>query len=97
VFDAIDNYAPGFSNTVEFCDMLTPPDLEEIFGLTNGNLFHGAMTLNALYAARPAPGYNSYKTPIKGLYRCGASAHPGGGVMGAPGRNSALTILKDRK
>ena len=75
--------------------MLAPPDLERIFGLTGGNIFHGAMTLDRLLFMRPLPGLARYRTPVQGLYLCGAGTHPGGGVMGACGRNAAGEILRD--
>jgi len=93
VFSVIDQYAPGFKQSVIFADILSPPDLERVFGLTGGNIFHGAMGLNQLFFMRPGPGYSSYLTPIPGLYLCGSGAHPGGGVMGAAGRNCARVIL----
>ena len=78
-------------------DLLAPPDLEEVFGLTGGHITHGSLGLDALYFNRPVPGNSNYKTPISGLYLCGSGTHPGGGVMGAPGKNSASRILKDLK
>uniref|UniRef100_A0A8D0E9C4 Pyridine nucleotide-disulfide oxidoreductase domain-containing protein 2 n=1 Tax=Salvator merianae TaxID=96440 RepID=A0A8D0E9C4_SALMN len=97
VFDCIEAYAPGFKASVIGRDVLTPPDLEQIFGLPGGNIFHGAMSLDQLYFARPAPFYSSYRSPIQGLYLCGSGAHPGGGVMGAVGRNAARVALEDFK
>ncbi|XP_077992176.1 pyridine nucleotide-disulfide oxidoreductase domain-containing protein 2-like [Glandiceps talaboti] len=97
IFDVIEKYAPGFKASVVGRDILTPPDLERIFGLTGGNIFHGAMSLDQLYFARPAPSYSNYRSPIKGLYLCGSGGHPGGGVMGSPGKNAALTALDDFK
>lgn len=94
-FSLIDEYAPGFSSSVVGYDMLTPPDLEREFGLTGGNIFHGAMGLDSLFLMRPAKGWSDYRTPVKGLYLCGSGAHPGGGVMGAPGRNAAAVVLED--
>lgn len=94
-FDLIEEYAPGFSSSIIGYDMLTPPDLERVLGLTGGNIFHGAMGLDALFLLRPLKGWSGYRTPVKGLYMCGAGAHPGGGVMGAPGRNAASVVLKD--
>ena len=76
--------------------VLTPVDLEKTFSLTGGNIFQGAMPLNQLFAFRPVPGFAGYRTPIRGLYLCGAAAHPGGGVMGAAGANAAREILKHR-
>lgn len=95
VFDYIEDYAPGFKESVLHRDILTPPDLERVFGLTGGNIFHGAMSLDQLFINRPVPGYCDYKSPVRGLYNCGSSAHPGGGVMGAAGRLAALTVLQD--
>ncbi|XP_051655903.1 pyridine nucleotide-disulfide oxidoreductase domain-containing protein 2 isoform X3 [Manacus candei] len=95
VFDCIEDYAPGFKASVIGRDILTPPDLERIFGLPGGNIFHGGMSLDQLYFARPAPSYSGYRSPIPGLYLCGSGAHPGGGVMGAAGRNAAQVALKD--
>ncbi|KAK4262173.1 hypothetical protein QN277_027759 [Acacia crassicarpa] len=94
-FNLIDEYAPGFSESVVGYDMLTPPDLEREIGLTGGNIFHGAMGLDSLFLMRPVKGWSGYKTPLKGLYLCGSGAHPGGGVMGAPGRNAARVVFQD--
>ncbi|KAH7673657.1 FAD/NAD(P)-binding domain-containing protein [Dioscorea alata] len=96
-FSLIDEYAPGFSSSIVGYDMLTPPDLEREFGLTGGNIFHGAMGLDSLFLMRPVKGWSDYRTPLKGLYLCGSGAHPGGGVMGASGRNAASTVLQDLK
>ncbi|XP_053245498.1 pyridine nucleotide-disulfide oxidoreductase domain-containing protein 2 isoform X3 [Podarcis raffonei] len=97
VFDCVEAYAPGFKASVIGRDVLTPPDLERIFGLPGGNIFHGAMSLDQLYFARPVPSYSSYRSPVEGLYLCGSGAHPGGGVMGAAGRNAARMALEDFK
>ncbi|KAM4636689.1 pyridine nucleotide-disulfide oxidoreductase domain-containing protein 2 [Discoglossus pictus] len=97
VFDWIERYAPGFKSSVIGRDVLTPPDLERIFGLSGGNIFQGSMSLDQLYFARPVPNYSNYRSPISGLYLCGSGAHPGGGVMGAPGRNAAFVALEDFK
>lgn len=97
VFDIIESYAPGFKDSVVGRDILTPPDIEKIFGLTGGNIFHGSMSLDQLYTSRPITKLSNYKCPIKGLYLCGSGAHPGGGVMGVPGRQAALVALKDLK
>ncbi|KAL2650946.1 hypothetical protein R1flu_019074 [Riccia fluitans] len=96
-FSLVDEYAPGFSSSVLGYDMLTPPDLERIFGLTGGNIFHGEMGLDALFLLRPVKGWSDYRTPLAGLYLCGSGAHPGGGVMGAPGRNAAHVVLQDMR
>ncbi len=95
VFAVVEEYAPGFTASVVGRDILTPPDLERTFGLTGGNIFHGAMGLDQLFWLRPAAGWARYRTPLRGLYLCGAGAHPGGGVLGAPGRNSARSVLRD--
>ena len=76
-------------------EVRTPKELEEEVGLTEGNIFQGELTFDQLLFNRPIPGYAQYRSPIKGLYMCGSSTHPGGGVMGAPGRNAAIEILKD--
>jgi phytoene dehydrogenase-like protein len=91
----VDEVAPGFSQSVLHREVLAPPDLEREFALTGGNLFHGAMSLDRLLFMRPAPGLAHYRTPIDGLYLCGAGTHPGGGVMGACGRNAAMEVLRD--
>ncbi|XP_050291400.1 uncharacterized protein LOC126732532 isoform X2 [Quercus robur] len=96
-FNLIDEYAPGFSSSVIGYDMLTPPDLEREFSLTGGNIFHGAMGLDSLFLMRPIKGWSDHRTPIRGLYMCGSGSHPGGGVMGAPGRNAAHVVLQDVK
>ena len=96
VFALVDEVAPGFADSVIERDVLAPPDLERIFGLTGGNIFQGAMSLNRLLFLRPLPGWSRYQTPIRGLYLCGAGTHPGGGVMGACGRNAAMQALRDR-
>ncbi len=93
-FDIVEEYAPGFKDSVIDRQILTPVDLEETFGLTGGSIFQGAMPLHQLFMFRPVPGYASYATPIKGLYLCGAAAHPGGGVMGAAGWNAARVMLR---
>ncbi|KAM5272304.1 pyridine nucleotide-disulfide oxidoreductase domain-containing protein 2 [Ctenodactylus gundi] len=97
VFDCIEHYAPGFKGSVVGRDILAPPDLERIFGLPGGNIFHCAMSLDQLYFARPVPLHSGYRSPLRGLYLCGSGAHPGGGVMGAAGRNAAHVVFKDLK
>ena len=77
--------------------MLTPLDLEREFGLTEGNIFQGELTLEQLFFLRPAPGWAQYTTPIKDLYMCGSATHPGGGIMGAPGRNAARVMAARRR
>jgi phytoene dehydrogenase-like protein len=93
----VDNYAPGFAQSVIARQVLTPLDLEREFGLLGGDIFHGALTLNQLFSARPMLGHADYRGPIKGLYHCGSGAHPGGGVTGAVGHNAARTILRDHR
>ena len=94
IFDVIEDYAPGFKASVIGRDILSPPDLERIFGLTGGNIFHGAISLDQLYFMRPVASMSNYQSPIEGLYLCGSGAHPGGGVMGAPGYQAALAALR---
>ncbi|XP_068221453.1 pyridine nucleotide-disulfide oxidoreductase domain-containing protein 2-like [Palaemon carinicauda] len=94
VFSTVDEYAPGFTDSIIGYEVLPPPELEKIFGLTGGNIFHGAMSLDQLLISRPSSLQPSPFTPISGLLLCGAGAHPGGGVMGAPGRLAALSALK---
>jgi phytoene dehydrogenase-like protein len=91
----IGEYAPNVPGAVLARQVLTPLDLERIYGLTEGNIFHGDLALDQLFFMRPVPGWSQYRTPVDGLYLCGAGAHPGGGVTGAPGRNAARQILKD--
>ncbi|MBX9709448.1 MAG: NAD(P)/FAD-dependent oxidoreductase, partial [Xanthobacteraceae bacterium] len=93
----VDRYAPGFASSVMGRQILTPLDLERDFGLVGGDIFHGALTLNQLFSARPMLGHADYRGPLKGLYHCGSGAHPGGGVTGAPGYNAAQTILRDHQ
>jgi phytoene dehydrogenase-like protein len=95
-FNVLNEYAPNFNDAVLERQVLTPVDLERVFNLTGGNIFQGAMTPGQLFAFRPVPGYARYRTPIDGLYLCGAAAHPGGGVMGTPGLNAAREILGHR-
>jgi len=93
----VDNYAPGFAASVLGRQILSPLDLERQFGLLGGDIFHGALTLNQLFSARPMLGHADYRGPLKGLYHCGSGAHPGGGVTGAPGHNAARVILGDHR
>jgi len=95
VIDAIAQYAPNLPSLILARQVLTPLDIERKFGITGGNIFHGAMSLDQMFWSRPLPGCGSYATPIRGLYLCGSGAHPGGGVMGAPGYNAAHRILRD--
>jgi phytoene dehydrogenase-like protein len=93
----VDSFAPGFAKTVIGRQVLSPLDLERQFGLLGGDIFHGALSLNQLFSARPILGHADYRGPLKGLYHCGAGAHPGGGVTGAPGHNAARVILRDHR
>jgi phytoene dehydrogenase-like protein len=93
----VDKYAPGFTQSVIGRQILSPLDLQREFGLLGGDIFHGALTLNQLFSARPMLGYADYRGPLKGLYHCGSGAHPGGGVTGAPGHNAAKVILRDHR
>jgi len=94
-FDLMNEYAPNFRRSVIGRQVLAPTDLEKRFGLTGGNIMQGSMSLSSLSFMRPVPGYADYRTPIRGLYLCGAATHPGGGVMGACGYNAAREILRD--
>lgn len=94
-FEVLDQYAPNFSRSVIDRQVLAPPDIERVYGLTGGNIFQGAMHLDRLFFLRPALGWADYRTPVRGLYLCGSAAHPGGGVIGAAGRNAAREILRD--
>lgn len=91
----VDDYAPGFANSVVGRQINSPLDLERTFGLIGGDIFHGALSLDQLFSARPMLGYADYRSPLKGLYMCGSGTHPGGGVTGAPGHNAAHAILRD--
>jgi phytoene dehydrogenase-like protein len=97
VVKKIAEYAPNVPNAIIARHVLTPLDLERTYGLTEGNIFHGDLTLEQLFLNRPVAGWSQYRTPITGLYLCGAGAHPGGGVTGAPGHNSAHQVLRDWK
>jgi phytoene dehydrogenase-like protein len=97
VIDTLSEYAPNLKNIILHRQVVTPWDLEQEFGLTEGNIFQGELTLDQLFFLRPLPGWAKYRTPIKNLYMCGACTHPGGGVMAASGRLAALEILKDLK
>jgi phytoene dehydrogenase-like protein len=97
MIETVERFAPGFKASIVGRQALTPLDLEQVFGLTGGDIFHGALTLDQLFWARPALGYADYRSPLKGLYHCGSGAHPGGGVTGAPGHNAARAIIEDRR
>ena len=95
VIHKIAEYAPNVPGAVIARQVLTPLDLERTYGLSEGNIFHGDLTLEQLFFMRPVPGWSQYRSPIRGLYLCGAGAHPGGGVTGAPGHNAAFQVLRD--
>jgi phytoene dehydrogenase-like protein len=95
MIDTVNRFAPNFRASVVGRRALTPLDLEREFGLTGGDIFHGALTLDQLFASRPVLGHADYRMPVRGLYLCGAGAHPGGGVTGVPGHNAAREILRD--
>ena len=95
IFSTVESYAPNFRSSVVGFSALSPLDLEEKLGLAGGDIFHGALGLDQLWAARPMLGYGDYRTPLKSLYLCGSGAHPGGGVTGIPGHNAAREILRD--
>jgi len=95
IFDVVEAHAPGFRKIVIAHSALSPADLEREFGLTGGDIFHGQLSLDQLWSARPLLGNADYRTPVKGLYLCGSGAHPGGGVTGAPGHNCAREVLRD--
>ena len=96
VFNVIEHHAPGFRKLVRHKQVHTPRALEAKFGLWRGDIFHGRMSLDQLWAARPALGAGSYRTPVKGLWLCGSGTHPGGGVTGAPGHNAAHAVLRSK-
>jgi phytoene dehydrogenase-like protein len=95
MIETVDRYAPGFRASVLGRQVLSPLDLERVFGLTGGDIFHGALSLDQLFSARPMLGHADYRGPLPGLYHCGAGAHPGGGVTGAPGHNAARVVARD--
>ncbi len=95
MIDLVTSHAPNFKASVLGRQILSPLDLERTFGLVGGDIFHGALSLDQLFSARPMLGYGDYRTPLRGLYQCGSGTHPGGGVTGAPGHNAAREILSD--
>jgi phytoene dehydrogenase-like protein len=97
VIRTLTQYAPNLRNIILHRQVLTPLDLEREWGLSEGNIFQGELTLEQLFFLRPAPGWAQYRTPIDNLYMCGSATHPGGGIMGAPGRNAALRMLADSR
>ncbi|MFQ5946709.1 MAG: phytoene desaturase family protein, partial [Anaerolineae bacterium] len=95
VIDTLAEYAPNVTSAIIAREVLTPWDLEQEFGLTEGNAYQGEITPDQLFFLRPAPGWADYRSPVKGLFLCGAGTHPGGGVMGASGMNASREILRD--
>jgi len=95
VIDTIARHSPNFKSLILHAEIRTPWDIEREVGLTEGNIFQGELTMDQLLFNRPIPGYAQYRTPLQGLYLCGSSTHPGGGVMGAPGANAANAVLRD--
>jgi phytoene dehydrogenase-like protein len=95
MIDTVERFAPGFRASVVGRQVFSPLDLERTFGLPNGDIFHGALTLDQLFSARPMLGHADYRMPLPGLYLCGSGAHPGGGVTGAPGHNAARAVIRD--
>ena len=95
VLDTLAEYCPGVAGSVVHSEVLAPPDIEARFGLLGGNIFQGEMSPDQLFSLRPIFGYGDYRSPIAGLYLCGAGTHPGGGVMAVPARNASRVILAD--
>jgi len=95
IFDVVESHAPGFRASVIAHTALSPTDLDNEFGLVGGDIFHGQLSLDQLWSARPLLGHADYRAPVRGIYLCGAGAHPGGGVTGAPGHNCAREVLRD--
>jgi len=95
MIDTVEAHAPGFKASVLGRQINSPLDLERTFGLIGGDIFHGALSLDQMFSARPVLGHADYRGPMPGLYMCGSGTHPGGGVTGAPGHNAAREILKD--
>ena len=95
MIDLVSSHAPNFKSSVLGRQIMSPLDLERTFGLIGGDIFHGALSLDQLFSARPMLGYGDYRGPLKGLYMCGSGTHPGGGVTGAPGHNAAREITAD--
>jgi len=95
VIDTLAQYAPNLKSAILHRQVITPVDIEHMVGLPEGNIFQGELTLQQMFCLRPVPGWAQHRTPIRGLYQCGAGTHPGGGVMGASGRNAAHKIVQD--
>ena len=95
MINTIARHSPNFKDLILHAEIRTPWDIENEVGLTEGNIFQGELTMDQLLFNRPVPGYAQYRAPVKGMYMCGSSTHPGGGVMGAPGANAARAVLRD--
>jgi len=95
IIDCLEGYAPNIRRAILARQWRSPLDMEREYGLTRGDVFHGAILPHQMFSFRPVPGWSSYRTPIPGLYLCGAGAHPGGGVIGAAGHNAAMAVLED--
>jgi phytoene dehydrogenase-like protein len=95
VVDTLSQYAPNLKSIIRHRQVVTPLDLEREWGLSEGNIFQGELTLEQLFFLRPVPGWAQYRTPVRNLYMCGSATHPGGGIMGAPGRNAAGVMMRD--
>jgi phytoene dehydrogenase-like protein len=97
VIETVTRHAPNFRGAVLGMQVLSPLDLEKRFGLVDGDIFHGQLSLDQLFSTRPVLGHADYRMPVPGLYLCGSGAHPGGGVTGLPGRNAAREMVRDLK
>jgi phytoene dehydrogenase-like protein len=97
VIDTLAEYCPGLKDIILHRQVLTPWDIEQEVGLTEGNIFQGELSMEQLLFLRPVPGWSRYETPVRNLWLCGSGAHPGGGIMGAPGELAAKKILAGRK
>ena len=95
MIETVNKHAPNFKASVLGRQIMSPLDLERTFGLIGGDIFHGALSLDQIFSARPMLGYGNYRGPLPGIYMCGSGTHPGGGVTGAPGHNAAREILID--
>jgi phytoene dehydrogenase-like protein len=93
VIDTLSEYAPNLKSIILHRQVVTPADIERTVGISEGSIFHGELNLQQMFFLRPLPAWARYRTPIHGYYQCGSGTHPGGGVMGAPGRNAAMAIL----
>ena len=97
MIDTLEERFPNIRNLIEGYQFVTPKDIEDITGLSEGNIFAGELSLEQLFFNRPVPGWARFRTPLQGLWICGSAAHPGGGLMGAPGRIAALELLRERR